>query len=189
MPAFVSALRHSRKSVAGAVPLFIAAAFFLLDSDARRKLFRSPGFIFGVAVPALLIPAIYMLPHCLFTPGACDTIFGSEVATRIEEGYHNSDEFWFYFIRLFPDRQAIGPEVMIPELLWAAAAAFFRRSALHRFLLVWAIPPGRAVHRHSVPAYPVFRLHSPDSHHSRRSMCCCLKCASRTGLQIGGPEA
>jgi len=129
------------KSVAGTLPLIIAAAFFLLDSASRKKIVKAPGLLLAVALPALFIPAMYMLPHCLFTPGACSTIFGSEVATRIEEGYHNKDQFWFYFIRLFPDRQAIGPELMVPSILWAAAVAFFRRSSLHKFLLLWALLP------------------------------------------------
>ena len=70
------------------------------------------------------------------TPGATDS--KDKRATR---GYHNSDEFYFYLQALFTDRAAIGPELLLPSLGWAAVVAWRDRSEPHRFLLIWAILP------------------------------------------------
>jgi len=128
------------KSVAGFVPLIIGGTYLLCAGKLTMTLREAlrPGLL--LLALALSIPASYVVPHCLFTEGACATIFQAEVVDRAVEGYHNSDMFWFYFIRLFKDRQGVAPELLIPALAFGLFMAR-KGSQKYSFLLVWAITP------------------------------------------------
>lgn len=129
------------KSVAGFVPLLVGGTFVLVSGKLKPTLETGlkPGLLLlGIA---LLIPSLYVVPHCLFTEGACGTIFQAEVIDRAVEGYHNSDTFWFYFIRVFKERQAVAPELLIPALCFGLYMALKRRSSIYLFALSWALVP------------------------------------------------
>lgn len=153
------------KSAAGLLPLIIAGTYALVSGQALTLLRRDYKTLLCVLVPAFLIPSSYMLPHCLFTEGACQTMFGQEVIERASEGYHNTEERWFYFIRIFEDRQMIPPEILVPSVLFVVASWFVTRRPFLLFLMVWAAVPltlfsfvPSRLTWYIAPAFPAFCL-------------------------------
>jgi 4-amino-4-deoxy-L-arabinose transferase-like glycosyltransferase len=86
------------KSAAGVLPLLVAGPWLLARRETRG--FRQ---LLAVGVPALLLPALYLLPHCLFTAGACRRFFVSEVLHRVTEGFHNRSDWSYYLRAIFRD--------------------------------------------------------------------------------------
>lgn len=129
------------KNVAGFIPLAVAAFYLLLSGNLGKILSSSRRESLMVLLLAVLPLAAYLIPNCLTNDVACGTLLHNEVYLRTTEGYHNQDQPWFYLIRLFSDRQAAPPEILVPAILFLVFQSISANSPKHFFLLIWIILP------------------------------------------------
>ncbi|HQH28803.1 MAG TPA: hypothetical protein PLP17_15530, partial [Oligoflexia bacterium] len=125
------------KTVSGLLPLAIAAIF--LSTSSKRMYFFRPLAL--AALIAIVLPALYFTPHCLFSELACESFFTKELFHRVRYGYHNPQDTWLYLRPLFRGH-LVGSALLIWLMLcWAAWRVFAKKDAGTFFLCVWAALP------------------------------------------------
>lgn len=129
------------KSAAGLMPLIVLGAYALVSGLIRPLLGRARRVTVTIIVLALAIPALYLVPHFIFTPRAFQVMVGQEVVDRATSGFHNKDDALFYYTRLVRDRVAVPPELLLVAVGAALVRAVRRRDARAQFLLVWVVVP------------------------------------------------
>ena len=129
------------KSVAGFLPLFVIGGYILISGQSKLAWRHGKLAAAIVCGLSLVIPALYYVPHALFTPGAWEIIFGEEVYGRFKEGMHNSRAHWFYLTGLFCYRSAVPPELLTGGGLLALLAVLKRRDRQSLYVLCWAFIP------------------------------------------------
>ncbi len=128
------------KNVAGYIPLFIIAVFVVLAGETKILWKRGKLPIALVAGLGILIPALYVVPHCMESRGMCMVMLGDEVYDRALVGYHNQRDRFFYVERLW--RGAGAPAaLLIPGILLSLGYWFFRHERRYLLVLVWALAP------------------------------------------------
>lgn len=128
------------KNVVGFIPLFLVALFLLISGEFRGVWQRGKLPVMIVLGLGLLIPALYVVPHCLSDYGLCRVMFGDEVVDRATVGYHNRGDYLFYVKRLLL-RAGPPPELFIPGLLLATGFWFYRRERRYLLPLIWGVVP------------------------------------------------
>jgi hypothetical protein len=129
------------KNVVGYLPLFVLGGFLVATGNIWEVLrTRWLGIIVTVAL-AFVLPALYLVPHCLRDNLVCLVMLDQEVVERVSVGYHHTDDFWFYFYRLFKGRMTIPPEMLLPSLAFGLFRGFFKRDERYVFLLSWFVLP------------------------------------------------
>lgn len=151
----VMGLAAFTKNVAGYMPLLILGTYLVTSGQGKlvwQKARYAPLVVLGLA---LLIPALYLLPHCFFNKDACTIMLEHEVFIRATHGYHNVRRMWFYFGRIFRDRAAVAPELLVLAFLFAVykiTRPFLARKnsfqpmvaidqRRYLFLFLWALVP------------------------------------------------
>ncbi|MFN8391430.1 MAG: glycosyltransferase family 39 protein [Bdellovibrionota bacterium] len=129
------------KSAAGIIPYGVFGTFLLLAGLLPTMLRKHKAQLMLVVATTLIVAGSYLVPHMLFTPGFFGTMVGQEIVTRTTEGYHNKSQLWFYFIRLFEDREGVPPELLTLSFIYFVGMWLKRRSHLHLFLAVWSTLP------------------------------------------------
>lgn len=89
---------------------------------------------------AFLIPGLYMVPHFIWTPGAFDHLFLSEVVNRVSVGVHNTDRYWYYFEKFYRWEFLPIPQ-LIAGIIYGLYAVCKEKNERMLFLLVWATVP------------------------------------------------
>ncbi len=128
------------KNVAGFIPLGLTGIFLLASGEIKGVWQRGKLPIALVVGLGFLIPALYVVPHCLQDYGFCKVMLGDEVVDRATVGYHNRGNILFYAKRLLL-RAGPPPELFIPGVLLALGFWFFRRDRKSLFVLIWGVVP------------------------------------------------
>lgn len=128
------------KNVAGYIPLFILAVFSVLSGDIKVILSRGKLPIAIVIGLGVLLPALYLVPHCLVSRAMCQVMFGDEVYERATVGYHNQTRPLFYLKRLLY-RAGPPPELLILGMILGLGYWLFRKERRYLFVLIWAFAP------------------------------------------------
>lgn len=128
------------KNVVGYIPLLIVGVFLLLSGEFRGVWQRGKLPVFIVVALGLLIPASYIVPHCMQDYGLCKVMFGDEVVDRATVGYHNQGQYFFYIRRLLL-RAGPPPELFIPGIIFASGFWYYRRERKYLLPLVWGLLP------------------------------------------------
>ena len=148
------------KNVVGFIPLALVGAFLLVSGEIKGVWQRGKLPVLLVISIGLLIPALYVVPHCLSDYGLCKVMFGDEVVDRATVGYHNQGQYLFYVKRLLL-RSGPPPELFIPGLMLATGFWLYRRERRYLLPLVWGVLPVVAfslipsrLQWYVVPAFP-----------------------------------
>lgn len=128
------------KNIVGFIPLFLIGLFLLMSGELKGVWQRGKLPVALVIGLGMLIPALYIVPHCLSDYGLCKVMFGDEVVDRATVGYHNQREYLFYVKRLLL-RAGPPPELFIPGILLATGFWIYRRERRYLLPLVWGIVP------------------------------------------------
>jgi 4-amino-4-deoxy-L-arabinose transferase-like glycosyltransferase len=135
------------KNVVGYIPVFLIGVFLLLSGEIKGVWQRGKLPVFLVVALGLLIPALYVVPHCLESYGLCKVMFGDEVVDRATVGYHNQGQYLFYIKRLlvrnFESFAVAGPapELLIPGFFLSLGFWLYRRERRYLLPLVWGVIP------------------------------------------------
>lgn len=153
------------KNVAGLMPYMVIGTYLFLSGEYRLVLSRGKGALFLLVAISLILPALYVVPHCVHDAAACKVMLGQEVVNRATHGYHNIDNPMFYLIRLFRDRAAIPMELLLPGLAFALYLGMKHGERRMLFLLAWCVVPvafysaiPSRLTWYMAPAYPAMAL-------------------------------
>ncbi len=158
------------KNVAGTLPLLILGIYVLAQSRLILKSHRKElAIVLGIAV---LLPAMYIIPHLIFTRGAFENFFVYEVWNRVTVGYHRKQHYLFYFQELFGGG-VFPPMLIVPALAIACYHAMRNQSEPFRFVLLWAALPyaifsliQSKLSWYVAPAYPAIAIIVGGSAHT-----------------------
>jgi hypothetical protein len=125
------------KNVLGFVAPAICFVFLTIQKDLVGFIKQYFKAILIALFLALLLPLSYMLPHFIFTEGAFQNLFVSEVVQRGLVGEHHVDNTWYYFHRIYKS-EFLPISALVVGLLWAL---YQHTNIFCRYLLVWAILP------------------------------------------------
>jgi 4-amino-4-deoxy-L-arabinose transferase-like glycosyltransferase len=125
------------KNVLGFVAPAICFVFLTIQKDLVGFIKQYFKVILIALFLALLLPLSYMLPHFIFTEGAFQNLFVSEVVQRSLVGEHHVDNTWYYFQRIYKS-EFLPISALLVGLLWAL---YQHTNIFCRYLLVWAILP------------------------------------------------
>ncbi len=121
---------------------FAILVFYLFCTKQFLQVFRNAWKEIALAIgTSLIIPALYFVPHCVRSAGACHNFFISEVYKRAAVGYHNVKNTWYYFEWLGEHRIAVPPELLLVGLIYFFIRYYRTRERRILFFLVWAIAP------------------------------------------------
>jgi 4-amino-4-deoxy-L-arabinose transferase-like glycosyltransferase len=128
------------KSVLGYYVFGILGAWMLLYGNPFQRLLELRWF-FGLAILiSLVIPALWFVPHAVFTLGAFDRMVGYELISRFGNGLHNSSNTWLYW-----DAFKVGRYLpfygSLAALVFCAGRAIVLRDRSIVFFILWAVVP------------------------------------------------
>lgn len=129
------------KSVAGYTALFIGLTYLAIRCQGRgwREFAR---ISLCLTVPAVLVPAVYIICLLSWQPDALKTVWEFEIAGRVSVGYHHTSQPFFYLRMLFVENEYLPPGATILGLLFAAYSLIRRSfSPALMFLSLWALLP------------------------------------------------
>ncbi len=164
------------KTVAAFVVPTALVAYGLLGAERRKRLWQHRETAISAVIIALVLPALYIIPHCILDPNAYQVFFTHELVDRALRGYHNHADY-FYYVRRFVVAHSAVP--LIPVLVglvligWqllskratatGLPAGVSKQSLL--FVLLWAAVPFLVlslVHSrlpwYTAPTMPAFAL-------------------------------
>ena len=125
------------KSAPGYLPLLILGVFALLSGRFRQLVRACTPLLAIVLALGIAIPALYYLPHVLFTNKGFAGLIYHPLYGRAFHGYHNVESPWFYLGVLY---DGYGPPLipLVLALIFGGVQWYRRREPLWLFLLVWA---------------------------------------------------
>ncbi|MFO0415973.1 MAG: ArnT family glycosyltransferase [Pseudomonadota bacterium] len=134
------------KSLAICVTLLIIALFLTIRSyqskiPPRQLCSRLAPSLKYFALGALPLPLLYYSLLVINYPEALKIAFSQEIVERFKEGYHNSDQPFFYLKLLLVSRRLFAPEAVIIAIALSIWGVFKRRDAVRLFLVIWALLP------------------------------------------------
>lgn len=128
------------KSVAAYYPLGAISIYAVANGKVLQIIRRHSKTVLVLLILAIGIPALYYVPHLLFTEHAYSEAIDHELLRRFNRGFHNQLKWDYYF-------QTIKGGSIIPPLSLALAAIYFafqgivRRKKEFLFVLIWAALP------------------------------------------------
>jgi 4-amino-4-deoxy-L-arabinose transferase-like glycosyltransferase len=128
------------KSVLGYYIVGIYGVWILLTGQVRHAFCRLRRFFVVAAACSLVIPALWFVPHSLFTPGAFDRMFGYELVRRFGNKLHNGNNRSLYWDAFVGQRYLPFYTTIIASTALSLRIAINRERRLVLFL-VWATLP------------------------------------------------
>lgn len=134
------------KSAAGLLPLIITFAL-LLDAQLPDRLRKTGSHLLIMTAISLSIPLAYLLPRFLNDETAFSLFFTREIYQRATVGFHNQENYFYYFTQLLYKDCISTPAIVIISMLCAVLLIFKptryeeKPQQVAHFLLVWAITP------------------------------------------------
>lgn len=129
------------KSGAGLISLIVVASYALLSGQLLR-IFR---FAWKPILLTLFVAAAgaaaYFVPVCFAHEGAFDEFFIEHIYGRILSGHGNVNPPLFYLDRLFLERGAVPPELILLGLLFALYRWRVHADQRYSFLFFWCVIP------------------------------------------------
>ncbi len=126
------------KSLFAFILPFFCALFVFLEGELVPFMRRCGWSVVKALALGVSLPACFLLPHFIFTPGAYADFVMEELVERSTVGFHNQSDSWFYFQQIYQDH-LFNFWLIIAGLLYACYS--FRKSAALRLLLVLAVLP------------------------------------------------
>ncbi len=129
------------KSFIGLFPYFVFIATAISDKKIATALLQKNS-IKAVLISlfiALAIPAVYFIPHFLFSLSAFNVVVFDEIYNRVSEGIHNRENIAFYFQQIFFERNIIAPEALALSLLSIPLLRKSMAGLALRFCSIWGI--------------------------------------------------
>lgn len=128
------------KSAAAYYVFIVLGVFSLLSGTVLEVLRRRKVFVLTVFSLSVAIPALYYIPHFVFTDHAYSGAVDHELLGRFIIGFHNPHKRNFY-LRALQGGAIVPPWPLLLAGAWFAFQSFIRRSRRHLFVFVWAAVP------------------------------------------------
>ena len=128
------------KSVGAFIAFPIVGSAFAILAFRKTIRFRLSPCV-AALIPALLLPALYYVPHMLHSRTALKVMLFEEVADRMSQGYHRQADTWFYLKQIFHYEDTLPPELFVAGTLLALWLWHRKRSTTSLFLLFWVLVP------------------------------------------------
>ncbi len=136
----LAGLAAMTKSIVAFYPFGIICCYLLFDHAALAKAKRNY-YLWGIAAfLSIVIPALYVIPHALFTPDFYKGAVDHEIIGRFNIGFHNSDRPDYYF-RLLEKGLVVPPLPLLLGVIFFFIVGSFRTKPEYRFVLIWAALP------------------------------------------------
>lgn len=128
------------KSIVAYYPFGIICCYLLFDHAALAKAKRNH-YLWGTAVfISVVIPALYVIPHAIFTADFYKGAIDHEIIGRFNIGFHNSDRPDYYF-RLLEKGLVVPPLPLLLGAIFFFLVGSLRSKPEYRFVLIWAALP------------------------------------------------
>jgi 4-amino-4-deoxy-L-arabinose transferase-like glycosyltransferase len=129
------------KSVLGYYVYGIFGLWFLLfgKSTVRRALELKSFFFVTVAI-SIIVPALWFLPHMLFTPGAWHRMVGYELISRFGNGLHNSSN-WLLYWDSFKAQRYLPFYTSLAAVAFCLLRSIYQRDRSLALFVIWAVVP------------------------------------------------
>jgi 4-amino-4-deoxy-L-arabinose transferase-like glycosyltransferase len=129
------------KSAGGLISLIIVGVFCAFSGRLGEILSRGWKPVLLTLLSAAAVICAYFVPVCLVEEGAFGEYFTENIYGRVLHGYHSVEPPLFYLERLFPERAAVPPELLVFGILVALFCWIKKRDERFGFILVWAVLP------------------------------------------------